>query len=93
MNNAEIGHWYRINFAADPVEVIALDDNEQVVEFQHFEGEIESLDLTDWQSLTPREVEAPEDWSGPYEMEWQDINPESVFMDYTLEEAVMKIQK
>ncbi len=92
MNHAEIGHWYRINFAADPVEVISLDDNEQTIEFQHFEGEIESLDVSDWQSLIPVEVEAPEDWSGAYEMERQDVQPDRLFFEYNINDALADIE-
>jgi hypothetical protein len=36
MINAAIGHWYRISYSPDPVEVVSLDDDEQVVEIQHF---------------------------------------------------------
>lgn len=93
MINAEIGHWYRIDFSPDPVEVVSLDDDEQVVEFQHFDGEIEALELSDWQSLTPVEVDAPEDWSGPFEMDRQDIHPNRLFVEYTRSDALATFEK
>ncbi|WP_144395015.1 DUF6763 family protein [Pleionea sediminis] len=91
MNNAEIGHWYRINFTLEPVEVIGLDDNEQTIELQHYEGEIESLDVNDWESLTPIEVDAPDDWSGAYEVERQDVHPDILFVEYNIHDALKQI--
>ncbi|MEE4245060.1 MAG: DUF6763 family protein [Kangiellaceae bacterium] len=82
MNTPEIGHWYRLTVNRDPVEVVALDDNETQIELEHFDGEIESLDHEQWLALEPVEVSAPEDWSGPFEMDRQDVNHEQLFQDY-----------
>ncbi|WMS88322.1 DUF6763 family protein [Pleionea litopenaei] len=82
MLNADIGHWYRLASASDPVEVIAIDEADDKIELQHFHGEIESFDFTDWLALFPVEVESPEDWTGPFEMERQDICPSQLFSDY-----------
>jgi hypothetical protein len=93
MIHAEVGHWYRIEYSSDPVEVVSLDDDDQTVEIQHFNGEIEAIDVNDWLSLSPIEVQAPEDWSGPFEMERQDIEPNRLFLDYTRSDALATFEK
>jgi len=62
----EIDGWYK-NSEGLSFEVIAVDEDEGMVEIQHFDGAVEELDLESWYALdlTPREP--PEDWSGPFD--------------------------
>lgn len=47
---------------------------DESIEIQHFEGEIEELDLETWLLIGPRQVEAPEDWTGAYdELDREDL--------------------
>lgn len=58
-----VGDWYHSH--GQLFEVVAVDDDEQLVEIQHADGNLEELDLDDWQtrsragSLT--RAESPED--------------------------------
>jgi len=62
-----IGNWYRNEETGDDFEVVAIDEDAQTIEIQYFEGELEELDLDAWYELPLEAIEAPEDWSGPYD--------------------------
>lgn len=61
----KIGQWYSHSDKGQQFEVIALDEDEGVVEIQHFDGTIEELDLDGWYKLEIESIEPPEDWTGP----------------------------
>ena len=86
MNTIEIGHWYKIHQRGELVEVIAVDEEDDVVEFQHYDGEVEKLATNTWHSFGPVEMAPPEDWSGPFETDRQDLHPDELFNDYLTSE-------
>lgn len=63
---AEVGQWYRTDRGA-VFEVVALDEEEGVVEIQYFDGTIEELDNETWYAQLLQPVAEPEDWSGPFD--------------------------
>ena len=72
-----IGNWYRNQETGNDFEVVAIDEDAQTIEIQYFDGELEELDLDAWYDLVIESIEAPEDWSGPYdEMESDDLGYE-----------------
>ena len=72
-----IGNWYRNQETGNDFEVVALDEDAQTVEIQYFDGELEEFDLDAWYELPIDPIEAPEDWSGPFdEMESDDLGYE-----------------
>ncbi len=72
-----IGNWYRNEETGNDFEVVALDEDAQTVEIQYFDGELEELELDAWYELPIEAIEAPEDWSGPFdEMEPDDLGYE-----------------
>ena len=69
-----IGNWYRNQETGNDFEVVALDEDAQTIEIQYFDGEVEELDLDAWYELAIESIEAPEDWSGPFdELESDDL--------------------
>jgi hypothetical protein len=60
-----VTQWYRHLDKGQDFQVTAIDDGEQTVELQHFDGDIEEVDLEDWYRLEVEPIEAPEDWTGP----------------------------
>lgn len=61
-----VGDWYK-TVEGMSFEVVAVDEDEGIVEIQYFDGAVEELDKETWyeMELAPREV--PEDWSGPFD--------------------------
>ncbi|MBD3609073.1 MAG: hypothetical protein HUJ30_00830 [Gammaproteobacteria bacterium] len=66
VNRPQIGSWYQSE-SMEQFEVVALDENEQSIEIQYFNGDVEELDLDTWELMSLTEIQAPEDWSGPFD--------------------------
>jgi hypothetical protein len=62
----EVGQWYRSETGA-VFEVVALDEEEGIVEIQYFDGAIEELDTETWYAQMLQPEAEPEDWSGPFD--------------------------
>ena len=68
----ELGEWYRRPDSREPFRVVAIDDGLGTIDIQYFTGDIEELELAVWLELAPRQIEPPEDWTGPYDGELDD---------------------
>lgn len=60
-----IGNWYRHLDKGQMFQVTAFDEDEALVELQHFDGDLEEVTLSIWRSMDLETAEAPEDWTGP----------------------------
>jgi DnaK suppressor protein len=68
MDNAiepAVGSWYQRMGSGQVFQVVAVDDDERLVEFQHYDGDLEEVALSEWQSWDLEVTDAPEDWTGP----------------------------
>ena len=66
-----IGKWFRRPNGA-MFEVVAVDEDDDTIEIQHFDGTIDELEADSWRGLFLVEVSAPEDWSGSVDMDPED---------------------
>jgi len=66
-----IGDWYR-NATGDRFEVVAVDEQDQTIELQYFDGTVEEIDLETWLVLPTEPIAAPEDWSGSLDIQRED---------------------
>ena len=71
-NAPEVGCWYEDAELGRVFEIVSLDEDENSVAIQYFEGEIEALELDAFMQMPLRIVEQPEDWSGPFELDRED---------------------
>lgn len=62
-----VGNWYQDLETQTRFKVVAVDDDAGAVEVQHFEGEVEELDLDAWYELVLEPIAPPEDWSGAFD--------------------------
>ncbi len=60
-----VAQWYRHLDKGQQFYVTAIDDRDGTVEIQHFDGDVEEMDLDDWRELEIEAIEPPEDWTGP----------------------------
>jgi hypothetical protein len=60
-----VGNWYRHLDKGQYFTVVAVSDEEETVEIQHFDGDVEELDFAAWQAQDIELAEAPEDSTGP----------------------------
>lgn len=78
-----VDNWYHHLDKGQRFHVVAVDEDNRVVEIQHFDGDVEEVDLKDWYRMKIELSEAPENWSGAtdigdvddYGTEITDTNP------------------
>lgn len=63
-----VGNWYRHLDKGQSFTVVAIDDDARTVEIQHFDGDLEEIDLDTWYLLPIELIEEPENWSGPMDV-------------------------
>lgn len=71
---AVIGDWYLSHNNKARFEVVALDDVSGTIDVQYFDGSIGEFDLETWNELDVEGCPEPEDCSGVYEMEFDEID-------------------
>jgi len=59
-----IGLWYRHLDKGQRFQVVALDEADEAIEIQHYDGDIEELDFDSWHNMEIVPCEAPENVSG-----------------------------
>jgi hypothetical protein len=60
-----IGNWYEVPEKGQKFEVVALDEDNGMVDIQYFDGDVDEIDLDNWYEMDIAPTEAPEDWTGP----------------------------
>ncbi len=58
-----VGSWYQ-TVEGEILEVVAMDQEEQSIEVQFYDGTVEEYDADTWDELVHSFAEAPEDWAG-----------------------------
>lgn len=66
-----IGKWFR-RPNGTLLEVVAVDESENTIEIQLFDGTIDEIEIESWRDQLLVEVEAPEDWTGSMDMDPDD---------------------
>jgi hypothetical protein len=61
----EVGQWYAHRDKGQMFHVVAVDNEEGVVEIQDFDGDVDEIDLESWLTMPLDRAEPPEDWTGP----------------------------
>ena len=58
-------NWYH-HFGKDlDFMVVDVNENEATISIQYFDGDIEELEMEEWEEIDLEEIEPPEDWTGP----------------------------
>jgi RNA polymerase-binding transcription factor DksA len=79
-----VGSWYQHLDDGDLFQVVGVDEDEQLIEFQHFDGDIEEVTLNEWRTWDIEVTAAPEDWTGPVDdierddLDYSEIRSESL---------------
>jgi hypothetical protein len=59
-----IGNWYEHLDKGQIFLVVAYDEDEGIIEIQHFDGDVEELSMAGWQDTEIEPCEEPENWFG-----------------------------
>lgn len=60
-----VGGWYRHVDKGQTFRVVAVDEDAETIEIQHYDGDVEEIDFYAWPDLELELAEEPEDWTGP----------------------------
>jgi hypothetical protein len=60
-----VGQWYRHLDKGQPFRVISAEKSEDLIEMQHFDGDIEEIEFAAWYDMDLERAAEPEDWTGP----------------------------
>ncbi|MDX2440742.1 MAG: hypothetical protein QNK40_09345 [Desulfobacterales bacterium] len=64
-----IGNWYCHLDKGQRFRVVAIDENTETVAVQNFDGNLDEYEMENWYQLEIEACEAPENWSGPLDIE------------------------
>ncbi|HET7674838.1 MAG TPA: DUF6763 family protein [Gammaproteobacteria bacterium] len=67
------GDWYQ-TMSGELFEVIAVDENEDTIEVQFFDGTVAEFDRDSWNETVLGPAAAPEDWSGSLDISREDFD-------------------
>ena len=67
-DDPEIGNWYQ-STSSLLFKVVAIDEHDDTIEIQYFDGTIGELEMDTWESIAPEQLDAPDDWSGPFDVD------------------------
>lgn len=59
------GNWYRHLDKEQEFMVLDVNTLEGTIDIQYFDGDIEELEMEEWEEMDLEEIEPPEDWTGP----------------------------
>ena len=73
MLSPRVGVWYRDLQTQAVLEVVDWDPSSLTIETQYLDGEVSEYDLDEWREMLLTEIEAPEDWRAPFELDDDDL--------------------
>lgn len=89
----EVSAWYQDLVSGVLFEVVAVDDENNTIEYQLVDGELGEYDLSAWQQLYLTDAEAPEDWRSPFELNREDqAYSDQVFVPENFSGALLDIE-
>jgi hypothetical protein len=56
------GRWYHDVERDESFKVVTVDEDDDLIEIQHSDGEIEELESAEWYEMDLERIEEPEDW-------------------------------
>ena len=67
-----VDNWYQHLDKGQRFQVLDYNEDEGLIEIQHFDGDLEEISLEEWYQLDLDTAEAPENWSGPLDIGTKD---------------------
>lgn len=74
----ETGDWFENLETDEFFEVVAVDHANRTVEIQYFDGTVEGFDFEAWPQLPLVETAPPEDWTGAFDADREDLDADWV---------------
>jgi hypothetical protein len=72
------GQWYRHLDKGQPFRVISVERDEDLIEIQHFDGDLEEFEFAEWFDMDLELAAEPEDWTGPIDDADADVDADDL---------------
>ncbi len=72
-----VGKWYKHLDKGQLFRVIDVDEDNDTIEVQHFDGDLEQFESSEWFEMDLARAAQPEDWTGPVDDIERDDLPDS----------------
>jgi hypothetical protein len=59
-----VGQWYEDLENEEQFQVLKVDEDQEIIEIQHLDGDLEELDIDGWAEMDLELTDEPEGWSG-----------------------------
>ena len=59
-----VGQWYEDVENEETFQVLKVDEDQEIIEIQHLDGDLEELDIDGWAEMDLELIDEPEGWSG-----------------------------
>ena len=63
-----VDNWYSHLDKGQSFTVTAVNEDDETIELQYFDGDLEEISMSEWSGLDIEVSEAPENWSGPMDI-------------------------
>jgi hypothetical protein len=63
-----LGNWYQHLDKGELFRVVAVDEDNELIEIQNFGGDVDEVEMSQWQEMEIELAEEPENFSGPYDV-------------------------
>jgi hypothetical protein len=60
-----VGNWYKHLDKGQLFRVVDVDEDNDMIEVQHFDGDLEQFESDEWFEMDLERAAEPEDWTGP----------------------------
>jgi Family of unknown function (DUF6763) len=60
-----VGNWYKHLDKGQLFRVVDVDEDNDMIEVQHFDGDLEQFESDEWFEMDLARAAEPEDWTGP----------------------------
>ncbi|HIJ78478.1 MAG: hypothetical protein OEY01_04730 [Desulfobulbaceae bacterium] len=58
------GNWYKSLDTGETLSVVTFDEDEGIVEVQYYDGDLDEIDIEQWEELSLKQIDQPEDFLG-----------------------------
>lgn len=73
----KLNAWYQDVRDDVLFEVVAIDQKEQAIEVQYYDGEVGEIDFDTWREMVLLPAQPPEDWRSSYEVDEEGFDDEA----------------
>lgn len=63
----ELNAWYQDSATGQMFKIVAIDPANDAIELQYYNGDLAEFDFASWFASGFAAIEAPEDWSAPFD--------------------------